>query len=393
MAILSVSCSSTTADTDDSTTTDINWFDSSITHEEDCREDMQQFWYNDKCWNDFSLEASDGILPEDVDAVVSMFSMLEEDAYINIDDTSITTFTPSWLFDYDHDRVVIMQVFEWNGNTHSIFIQSPLESFEPYQKIPVHMALMRGNVLEIMEKEEVPDENLVSKGKGDLYGEPVELGYEDLITPNFSITGTFDNGMTYETFFNIQLASMGDTTLAIKGDRAVLSGTLGPKAYLQVQSLREHPEVKVLVLQDLQESNIEPLNMYTGRLIHSLELTTFVPYNSVIFSGGVDLFVAGKKCIVERGGKIGIHASWVDGGYLLWEENEVVSTADYPEDHPEHMFQLGYLAEVLGEEVGYDFYFRSIYATPPDDIHYMTEDEMLESQIVTKIIERGATLD
>ena len=53
----------------------------------------------------------------------------------------------------------------------------------------------------------------------------------------------------------------------------------------------------------------DAVNMHTGRLLRKNGFTTKLLSDSDIASGGVDLFCAGAKRIVEKGAKIGVH-SW-----------------------------------------------------------------------------------
>lgn len=166
-----------------------------------------------------------------------------------------------------------------------------------------------------------------------------------------------------ESFFEA-----GNSTVVVSGTKALINGTLGTKTYIQIDDLiKAHPEVNTLELQQIDGSINDAINMHTGRLIRNAQLTTYIPATGDVNSGGVDLFAAGFKREYAAGGKVGVH-SWccVDGksAHLL------------SKDSPEHGAQLTYFREILGKDLGPEFYFFTINAAPADNIHLMTQAEL-----------------
>ncbi|MCF6306955.1 MAG: hypothetical protein L3J09_03265 [Flavobacteriaceae bacterium] len=96
---------------------------------------------------------------------------------------------------------------------------------------------------------------------------------------------------------------------------------------------------------------------------------------SDIASGGVDLFCAGKKRIME----IGIH-SWCCVNDLTAQE--------LPKDYPVHKYQLEYFIMALDAEKGPDFYFRTSEAAPFDNVHYMSDEKIKEWKLATEFIKK-----
>jgi len=45
-------------------------------------------------------------------------------------------------------------------------------------------------------------------------------------------------------------------------------------------------------------------------------------------------------------------------------------------DDPAHDHLISFLTEMLGEQLGRDFYFFTIQSAPPEGIHEMTETEL-----------------
>ncbi|QTE24311.1 hypothetical protein [Polaribacter cellanae] len=177
----------------------------------------------------------------------------------------------------------------------------------------------------------------------------------------------------YEEFLD---AGVGNTTLKVKGNEVYLNGILGSISYTQFKDLiKNHPEVKTIVLEKVPGSINDDVNMQTGRLIKNAGFTTKVLANSQISSGGVDLFCAGRKRVVTKGAKIGVH-SWSGGSY---------TAADLPKDSSEHQAQINYFNEVLGAPLGKEFYFYTIEAAPFKGVHWMSIEEINKWQIATQI--------
>ncbi len=156
-----------------------------------------------------------------------------------------------------------------------------------------------------------------------------------------------------------------------------MSGDLGTITYSQIKDLiKNHPSVKTLILTNSSGSVNDAVNMHTGRLLRENGFTTKVLSDSDIASGAVDLFCAGVERIVEKGAKLGIH-SWCCVNDL--------TAIEIPKDHPAHQYQIAYFSMCLGKELGADFYFHTLEASPFNDVHYMTLDEIKKWKIATKI--------
>lgn len=103
-------------------------------------------------------------------------------------------------------------------------------------------------------------------------------------------------------------------------------------------------------------------------------MITYLPAQGEIASGGTDLFLAGVRRIVERGARIGVHSWSIDGA----------DTGDtLARDHPEHEVYLSYYRDV---GIAEDFYWYTLQAAPPEDIHWMTEEEMALYVIYTDLL-------
>ena len=171
----------------------------------------------------------------------------------------------------------------------------------------------------------------------------------------------------------------GDSEIVVNGDSATITaGDLGTKTYIQIRDLiANKPLVDTLVLQTIDGSVNDDINVHTGRLIRNAGLTTLVPADGDIASGGVDLFASGSNRIYTNGGIVGVH-SW------CCEDGEPAS--ELGRSHEAHAIQLTYFREMLGKEKGEQFYFFTIESADFDDIHNMTVEEMQNHSLVTSIV-------
>ena len=127
-------------------------------------------------------------------------------------------------------------------------------------------------------------------------------------------------------------------------------------------------------MQNISGSVNDAINLHTGRLVRNAEMTTIVPFDGDINSGGVDLFAAGFKRIYTTGGKVGVHS---------WCCVKGKSADKLSKDNSAHGAQLTFVREMLGEELGPDFYFFTLSAASFDSIHVMTKAE-LDKYLISK---------
>ncbi len=214
-------------------------------------------------------------------------------------------------------------------------------------------------------------------------GDSVLKGANITLTPdgdNFIYDGNVKNVLTQDVFnvrmiINESFFGAGNSSIEVLDNTATLNGTLGTETYIQMNELiKNNTNVDTLILQEIDGSVNDAINMHTGRLIRNAKLTTVVKANGDINSGGVDLFAAGFKREYNKGGKVGVH-SWccVNGksAHLL------------SRDDAEHGAQLTFFRELLGDELGPEFYFFTLNAAPASDIHVMTQTE-LDKYLITK---------
>lgn len=164
------------------------------------------------------------------------------------------------------------------------------------------------------------------------------------------------------------------TDTFVEGDRLYVSGTLNALTYDEIQrQLAAHPELTTVVLEDIDGSIDDEVNLQTGLLIHQAGLDTYVPEDGQIESGAVDLFCAGRNRIAERDAKIGVHS---------WAAEDGLEGGDLPQADPEHQPYVTYFETV---SCPVSFYWFTLEAAPADGMHYMSEDELLAHSVATEI--------
>lgn len=165
---------------------------------------------------------------------------------------------------------------------------------------------------------------------------------------------------------------LNGASFEVDGTLAHMRGTLGPTTPARVMQLVcMHPQVQTIVMHDVPGSLDDESNLRAARLVRRHELKTVVPEGGVIASGGVDFFLSGAQRYAARGGRFGIH-SWA---------GELEQAIDLPRDHEAHQMFLEYYSAIgIAEE----FYWRTLEAAPPEDIHWMTEEELKRYDVLTQ---------
>jgi len=181
-------------------------------------------------------------------------------------------------------------------------------------------------------------------------------------------------GFNVNTIYTMVMLQGEETTsFAVEGDKAVMTGVISKQTIAKVEKLiKEHPEVKTIVMQNVPGSIDDESNLVACRLVRAHGFNTHVPSDGMIASGGTDFFTAGVKRTVEEGAEIGVH-SWAGDG--------VEDASKLPNDHEEHQKYLDYYKEM---KIPQDFYWFTIKAAPASRIYNMTAKELIEYQLVTE---------
>ena len=324
---------------------------------------VQGYWYRQKCW-DYE-DDEDGIAIEDIDRRVDERMAVFNKTRLSVNSRPIPVDLVSMAWEDN-----VLAVFSLDGKLHAVSMEDHgnWES-EKSASFDVKADLIQGDIFD-----EAEDEITLAKGN---------LSVKGPTDGKFEVSGVLEGA---SKTFDIKLSfydavwGAGSSVLEVKGDKAYLSGDLGYRGYYQFKKMiAEHPEVRTVVLTYVSGSIDDAFNMHTGRIIREAGLTTEILSDSEIYSGGVDLFTAGKERIVEQGAIAGVH-SWCCVNDL--------PAGEVPKDHPAHQFQIAYFKMTMGDELGEDFYFFTLESGPSGEMYNMKDDEIKQWGVATQFVDK-----
>ncbi len=158
----------------------------------------------------------------------------------------------------------------------------------------------------------------------------------------------------------------------VKGQRAIVRGGTDSRSHNLVKDfVRENPEVKMLVLQDMPGTQDMDTNRRVVMDIRAAGLRTHVPADGYIASGAVDWFIAGSPRTIKCGARIGVH-SW---GTKTGERGDQTFYDGQERTQRYFLSKMG---------VDPDFYEFTRAAAGPDDIYWLTVQDMLRYRLIDK---------
>ena len=201
-------------------------------------------------------------------------------------------------------------------------------------------------------------------------GQNIELeeSGDNVVYSGSLVDSASQRSVSVRLVINESLMSAGSSKIEVNDTQAIITGDLGTNFYIQLKELiAQQPKVTTLVLKNVQGSVNDDINMHSGRLVRNAQLTTLMPADGEAHSGGVDLFASGFKRVYQQGGKLGVHS---------WCCEDGKGAGELGREHKAHGAQLTFFREMLGTDLGPEFYFFTIEAAPHDDIHLMTQAEI-----------------
>ncbi len=150
----------------------------------------------------------------------------------------------------------------------------------------------------------------------------------------------------------------------VQGDRLFMSGEINGGTFDSFAAqIAAHPQVQTVVLMDMPGSIDEVAVHDLGYFIREERLNTHLTPQSQIYSGAVDVFLAGNTRTMTCCARIGVH-DWAD---------DYGDGSSYPVNGGEHDENVAYFEDMLGSD---DFYWLTLQAAPSEDMHMMTWDEL-----------------
>jgi len=135
------------------------------------------------------------------------------------------------------------------------------------------------------------------------------------------------------------------------------------------------PDVNTINIVSCDGSSDDETNLLVSAKVHQKGMNTHILDNGDIASGGVDFFLAGVRRTQGTNTRIGVH-SWAGGGSVA---------TDFPIGNAEHQPYIDYYISVgFTQQEAEDFYYFTINAAPAEDIHWMTDAEIIQYGLITQ---------
>jgi hypothetical protein len=159
----------------------------------------------------------------------------------------------------------------------------------------------------------------------------------------------------------------------INATTAELNGETDTRAPAQfAQMIAAFPMLQKINMIECAGTVDDEANLKVARMIRRAGLSTHVPANGSVRSGGVELFMAGVRRTHEKGAEFGVHS---------WEDEDGHQARDVPADDPVNAAYLRYYQDVgLPAETARAFYAFT-NATPFDQLHVMSESELQQFHV------------
>lgn len=163
-----------------------------------------------------------------------------------------------------------------------------------------------------------------------------------------------------------------DVRFEVQGNAAYVSGTTDSNSHNLVKDfVRENPDVDTLILQAMPGTIDMDTNRRVVMDIRAAGLATHVPADGRIASGAVDWFIAGSPRTIECGAMIGVH-SW---------GSKTGERGDKTFYDGQLRIQRYFLSRM---SVDPDFYEFTREAAGPDDIYWLSVDDMLRYRLISE---------
>ena len=172
----------------------------------------------------------------------------------------------------------------------------------------------------------------------------------------------------------VLLNSLTVTKFEVSGNALKMTDIINSKTPKQLNRLlAENSNINELVLLDVPGSVDDEANLKMATMIRERGLNTRLLADSVVASGGTDLFLAGVKRYAAHGSQMGVHT---------WQASDGTVGGDLPRSHENHQAYLEYYRK-MGIPEG--FYWFTLSAASADEIHWMSEEEITKYRLVTEL--------
>ena len=185
------------------------------------------------------------------------------------------------------------------------------------------------------------------------------------------------------TLQQMQMRANQSATFVPQGSDLYMYGFVDGSTFGKLQQATANGQIQRLVLHVVPGSDDDDSNLQLARSVRRMGLTTHIPSNGQVYSGGVDLFIAGIQRSVAPGGRVGVHP-WQDGfGRKAQSGNKNRFDSNHAKFINYYEEMLGTDSRIGSRSAAEAFYWFTLDASPtPDpqdptsDIHLMTTTEL-----------------
>lgn len=173
--------------------------------------------------------------------------------------------------------------------------------------------------------------------------------------------------------------SFGIFTVQSDDQTVQMDGEIGDNTLSNYNKLvAAFPNVNQINIVECGGSSNDDINLQVSLLVFQKGFKIHLMDNGFIASGGVDFFLAGSQRTKGQNTQIGVH-SW--GGED--DNGNTVAATDFPVGHQHHQPYINYYQSIgFTKDDAEAFYYFTINAAGPDDIHWMTEAEISQYKVL-----------
>lgn len=158
----------------------------------------------------------------------------------------------------------------------------------------------------------------------------------------------------------------------LPGDSVLeMNGVIDTKTLVHFNDITAaFPLVKRINIIECPGSDDDETNVQIGRSVYSKNMHLHINDNGFAASGAVDFFLSGTIRSMGTNANLGVH-SWADGNGTEGK--------DLPMNHPDHDLFLDYYLSIgMSSGDASAFYFFTLNAAPSSSIHWMTNAEIIQ---------------
>ena len=133
------------------------------------------------------------------------------------------------------------------------------------------------------------------------------------------------------------IASFGPFRVLDRGRAALVDATDAASPAQFAAMLRAYPAIALIEMIECPGTEDDRANLQLGRMIHARGISTHVPADGSVRSGGVELFLAGKNRMADPGAEFAVHS---------WADEDGREAKDYPASAPENRAYIDYYEEM-----------------------------------------------